>query len=44
MLMIVDAPGLWFRSFYGVPSSVRAPDGTPGVATSNLSINDPSIS
>lgn len=27
--MIVDAPGLWFRSFYGVPSSVRAPDGTP---------------
>ena len=29
MLMIVDAPGLWFRSFYGVPSSVRAPDGTP---------------
>ncbi|GAA4894191.1 5'-3' exonuclease [Stackebrandtia albiflava] len=28
MLMLVDAPGLWYRSFYGLPSSMRAPDGT----------------
>lgn len=28
-LMVVDAPSLYFRAFYGVPDSVRAPDGTP---------------
>ncbi|MFD0559493.1 5'-3' exonuclease [Stackebrandtia endophytica] len=28
MLMLVDAPGLWYRAFYGVPSSMRGPDGT----------------
>ena len=28
-LMVVDAPSLYFRAFYGVPDSVKAPDGTP---------------
>lgn len=28
-LLAVDAATLYFRAFYGVPSSVRAPDGTP---------------
>ena len=28
MLMLVDAPGLWYRAFYGLPSSMRGPDGT----------------
>ena len=28
-LMIVDAPSLYFRAFFGVPDSVKAPDGTP---------------
>lgn len=28
-LMLVDAAGLYFRAFYGVPDSVRAPDGMP---------------
>ncbi|MGH8882053.1 MAG: 5'-3' exonuclease [Stackebrandtia sp.] len=28
MLVYVDAPGLWYRSFYGLPSSLRGPDGT----------------
>jgi 5'-3' exonuclease len=27
--MLVDAAGLYFRAFYGVPESVTAPDGTP---------------
>lgn len=27
--MLLDAASLYFRAFYGVPSSVRAPDGTP---------------
>lgn len=27
--MLLDAASLWFRAFYGVPSSVTAPDGTP---------------
>ncbi|MGH8795120.1 MAG: 5'-3' exonuclease [Stackebrandtia sp.] len=27
MLMLVDAPGLWYRAFYGLPSSMRSPDG-----------------
>jgi 5'-3' exonuclease len=25
--MVLDTPGLYFRAFYGVPRSVRAPDG-----------------
>ena len=28
-LLAVDAATLYFRAFYGVPSSVRAPDGRP---------------
>lgn len=28
-LMLTDAAGLYFRAFYGVPDSVRAPDGRP---------------
>ncbi len=27
--MLVDAPGLYFRAFYGIPESMTAPDGTP---------------
>lgn len=27
--MLVDAAGLYFRAFFGVPESVRAPDGQP---------------
>jgi 5'-3' exonuclease len=28
-LMLVDAAGLYFRAFYAIPDSVRAPDGRP---------------
>ena len=28
-LMLLDSASLWFRAFYGVPGSVRAPDGRP---------------
>lgn len=28
-LMLTDTASLYFRAFYGVPDSVRAPDGTP---------------
>ena len=28
-LLLLDAPSLWYRAFHGVPSSVKAPDGTP---------------
>jgi 5'-3' exonuclease len=28
-LMLIDAAGLYFRAFYGVPESVTAPDGRP---------------
>lgn len=31
-LLLLDAPSLWFRAFYGVPESVTAPDGTPANA------------
>ena len=27
--MLLDAPSMYFRAFYGVPESVQAPDGTP---------------
>jgi 5'-3' exonuclease len=27
--MLLDAPSLYFRAFYGIPDSVQAPDGTP---------------
>ncbi len=29
MLMLVDAAGLYFRAYYGVPESITAPDGRP---------------
>jgi 5'-3' exonuclease len=28
-LTLLDAPSLWYRAFYGLPSSIVAPDGTP---------------
>nr|WP_246195610.1 5'-3' exonuclease [Halopolyspora algeriensis] len=28
-LMLIDAAGLWFRSYYALPESLTAPDGTP---------------
>src|SRR3954452_11544728 len=28
-LMLLDSASLYFRAFYGVPDSVKAPDGTP---------------
>lgn len=28
-LMLLDSASLWFRAFYGVPSSITADDGTP---------------
>ncbi|HEX2416900.1 MAG TPA: 5'-3' exonuclease [Micromonosporaceae bacterium] len=28
-LLLVDAPSLYFRAFFGVPESMTAPDGTP---------------
>lgn len=28
-LMLVDSAGLWFRSYYALPDSLTAPDGTP---------------
>ncbi len=27
--MLIDAAGLWFRSYYALPESLTAPDGTP---------------
>ena len=27
--MLIDTASLYFRAFYGVPESLRAPDGTP---------------
>jgi 5'-3' exonuclease len=35
-LMLADTPSLYFRAFYGVPRSVRAPDGTPVGAVRGL--------
>jgi 5'-3' exonuclease len=34
--MLLDAASLYFRAFYGVPDSVRAPDGTPVNAVRGL--------
>jgi 5'-3' exonuclease len=28
-LMVLDSPALWYRAFYGVPDSVRSPQGEP---------------
>ncbi|HLM23285.1 MAG TPA: flap endonuclease, partial [Propionibacteriaceae bacterium] len=27
--MLLDTASLYFRAFYGVPDSIRGPDGTP---------------
>jgi 5'-3' exonuclease len=35
-LMLLDTPSLYFRAFYGVPESVKAPDGTPVNAVRGL--------
>ncbi len=35
-MLLADAPSLYFRAFYGVPRSVRAPDGTPVGAVRGL--------
>ncbi|MCD0450088.1 flap endonuclease [Actinocorallia sp. API 0066] len=35
-LMLLDTPSLYFRAFFGVPESVRAPDGTPVNAVRGL--------
>ncbi len=36
-LMLLDTASLYFRAFYGVPDSLRAPDGTPVNAVRGLS-------
>ncbi|MBO2449826.1 5'-3' exonuclease [Actinomadura barringtoniae] len=36
MLMLLDTPSLYFRAFYGVPESIKAPDGTPVNAVRGL--------
>ena len=28
-LMLLDSPALWYRAFYGVPDTVRSPQGEP---------------
>ncbi len=28
-LMLLDTASMYFRAFYGVPDSFKAPDGTP---------------
>lgn len=35
-LMVLDTAGLYFRAFYGVPDTVRAPDGRPVNAARGL--------
>jgi len=35
-LMVFDTASLYFRAFYGVPASLRAPDGTPTNAVRGL--------
>jgi 5'-3' exonuclease len=34
--MLLDTPSMYFRAFFGVPDSVRAPDGTPVNAVRGL--------
>ena len=36
LLMLLDSASLYFRAFYGVPDTVRAPDGTPVNAVRGL--------
>ncbi|MCY7373388.1 MAG: 5'-3' exonuclease [Spirochaetaceae bacterium] len=35
-VMLLDTPSLYFRAFYGVPDSIRAPDGSPVNAVRGL--------
>ncbi|GAA2592323.1 5'-3' exonuclease [Actinomadura fulvescens] len=35
-LMLLDTPSLYFRAFFGVPESIKAPDGTPVNAVRGL--------
>src|SRR3954462_14855205 len=28
-LLLLDGASMWFRSYFGVPSSIKAPDGRP---------------
>ena len=35
-LLLLDTPSLYFRAFFGVPDSIRAPDGTPVNAVRGL--------
>jgi 5'-3' exonuclease len=35
-LLLLDTPSLYFRAFYGIPTSVTAPDGTPVNAVRGL--------
>ncbi|WP_323961604.1 flap endonuclease [Arthrobacter sp. JZ12] len=35
-LMLLDTPSLYFRAFYGLPDSLKAPDGTPVNAVRGL--------
>ena len=35
-LMLLDTASLYFRAFFGVPDSMRAPDGTPVNAVRGL--------
>ncbi len=35
-LMVLDTASMYFRAFYGVPDSFRAPDGTPVNAVRGL--------
>ncbi len=35
-LMLLDTASLYFRAFFGVPDSLRAPDGTPVNAVRGL--------
>ena len=35
-LLLLDTASLYFRAFFGVPDSVKAPDGTPVNAVRGL--------
>src|SRR5262245_15552143 len=35
-LMLLDAPSLYFRAFFGIPETMTAPDGTPVNAVRGL--------
>ena len=35
-LLLLDGASMWFRSYFGVPSSITAPDGRPVNARARL--------